>query len=177
MSILRRIVHAHERPRWCRVQRMWCAPMIAHPKPIKTPKVKRIPAAKRRKKLVAQLDKIVSLYVRERDGKCVTCGSIAHLQCGHLITRAHYAVRWDLWNTHCQCSRCNLLHEYNPHIYTSWFIDRFGLPEYRALLARDVPRKIGEEEMSNILESVTLFYDKLQSRAVFEEPHTMYREA
>lgn len=89
-----------------------------------------------RKKLVAKLDKTFSEYIRARDGKCVQCGATERLTCGHLITRSKYSVRWDSTNAFGQCSKCNLLHEYQPERFTSWFIEKYGKEKYLDLVFR-----------------------------------------
>lgn len=86
-----------------------------------------------RKGLVRKLDNLVSLYVRKRDKRCFTCGSLDKLGCGHLFTRAWYSVRWDGLNCHAQCWGCNFRHEHDPAAYQLKFIDRYGLEAYREL--------------------------------------------
>ena len=92
-----------------------------------------------RKKIVKKLDKIFSEYIRARDNyRCFTCGQVGSsadgiMQCGHLFSRVNYVTRWDEYNSNCQCRSCNMIHEYNPHIYTIAFIDEFGLEKYKEL--------------------------------------------
>jgi len=89
-----------------------------------------------RKRLIQELDKETSRIVRKRDGACVLCHKRESLQCGHLITRSKYSVRWDLGNCFCQCSGCNLRHEHQPEHFTNWFIQKFGADAYSDLVAR-----------------------------------------
>lgn len=101
------------------------------------------PQKRARKAIVKELDAIVSHRIRERDmhifGGCPFCiaegksGPIEHNS--HLITRSKYAVRWNLINCHGSCAGHNFMHEHNPHIYTAWFIGRYGLAKYNELLA------------------------------------------
>lgn len=138
-------------------------------------KPKRVPASTRRKRLIKQLDEVCSLYVRKRDGRCVTCGSIDQPQCGHLVSRACYALRWDERNVHQQCAGCNLRHEFRPEIYTAWYIAEYGLPEYEKLYADSIaPRKWNEVELRTRLDEITALYEALQGRAVYEESPAMY---
>jgi hypothetical protein len=88
----------------------------------------------KRKKLVSKLDKVFSLYIRKRDKKCVCCGKTENLQNGHLITRAKYSVRWSELNCHCQCRGCNMLHEFQPHIFINWFLKKYGLKKFQYLI-------------------------------------------
>jgi hypothetical protein len=66
--------------------------------------------------LIRKLDKVFSLYIRERDtntelkGQCCTCGAwrdLGHADCGHFISRGKHAVRYDEKNCALQCKRCN----------------------------------------------------------------------
>lgn len=95
---------------------------------------------KRKKKtprqiLVAKLDKVFSLYIRARDGRCVLCGKTDSLQCGHVFSRVAYSVRWDERNAYCQCSGCNLWHEYDPYPFYTWWQERYGMAAFHALHA------------------------------------------
>jgi len=89
-----------------------------------------------RKKLIKKLDNLFSLYIRKRDNyTCYTCGKKdGVMQCGHLITRSKMSTRYNEINSHCQCSGCNLLHEYQPEIYTQKFINDYGLEAYNKLV-------------------------------------------
>jgi translation initiation factor 1 (eIF-1/SUI1) len=55
--------------------------------------VERPPEEGSRKWLAAELDRVTSLIVRRRDGRCVTCGSIQGLQCSHFYSRKLLARR------------------------------------------------------------------------------------
>ena len=44
--------------------------------------------------------------------ECVTCGTVKEvkqLQCGHFMSRKHYATRWDEDNCQVQCYTCNVM--------------------------------------------------------------------
>jgi hypothetical protein len=121
-----------------------------------------------RKGLVKKLDAIVSLIVRARDKRCVTCGSAERLQCGHLITRSKHKVRWSLTNCNCQCASCNLSHEYNPHPYTQWFIERYGLQSYKDLIreSNNDGMRFSDLDLKNKLEYLTNTYGKNKGKAL-----------
>jgi hypothetical protein len=87
-----------------------------------------------RKTLVKACDREMSLFVRERDRKCVLCGSHNNLQCGHLLSRVAYSTRWDFANCFCQCAGCNLRHEYDASTFTLWYIKKYGLKLYEDLV-------------------------------------------
>jgi hypothetical protein len=61
----------------------------------------------------AKADRYFSEYIRLRDSVggvavCCTCGSrVSEFDCGHFITRAQEATRYDEQNAHAQCLSCN----------------------------------------------------------------------
>ena len=105
----------------------------------------------KRKKLIKDLDVLVSLIVRARDKRCVCCGSMERLTDGHLITRNCKIIRWDLTNNNCQCASCNFTHEFRPERYTEWWIKKYGLDAYEELVAQSkLTKKWTIEELENI---------------------------
>jgi len=84
-----------------------------------------------RAKLIRELDRVFSLFIRERDGqRCVQCQSSEELTCGHIYSRRNHSTRWDEENCHAQCWNHNASHSINPHPYVNWFVEKFG---YEAL--------------------------------------------
>lgn len=75
---------------------------------------------------IVKLTKIFNYFIRLRDGKCVTCGRKHSLTCSHLISAQTTTTRWNEINCHCQCRDCNYRHEYQPHIYIRWFVEKFS---------------------------------------------------
>lgn len=110
---------------------------IGKPKPEKVSKTKKKPVRSARKSLILNLDKLVKEIVLDRDLHCVVPppknGHSDVRQPGHLISRTRESVRWDLYNVNEQCSGDNMLHEFFPHKYISWFIEKFGLEQYNRL--------------------------------------------
>lgn len=126
------------------------------PKPSRPTKPKKRKKKTPRQQLERQLDAVVREIVLKRDGRCVVCGKTTNLQCGHLITRTKRGVRWDLKNCNVQCAGCNFYHEHNPHPYTHWFIQRYGLPEYESLYARsEAIGKFTLDELETMLIELT----------------------
>jgi hypothetical protein len=70
----------------------------------------RQPEAGSRKWLIQELDKLMSIIVRKRDKRCVTCGSRQGLQCSHFYSRRYLSVRFDLRNCNAMCAGCNRRH-------------------------------------------------------------------
>lgn len=64
--------------------------------------------ASKKKGRKRSMDNIVSVFVRQRDGKCLHCGSTNNLQCSHTIPRTYLLVRYDLDNCITLCYRCHM---------------------------------------------------------------------
>jgi hypothetical protein len=113
-----------------------------------------------RKKLVAELDRVFSLYIRARDKACVLCNSVERLQCGHLFTRSSYSTRWDENNAFAQCSKHNYLHELKPYPFYHWYMEKFGKDKLDNLYLKHLQvKKIKDFEL---LEMIETYKKKLQ---------------
>lgn len=124
--------------------------MPAKPKPSKEDKPKKRKKKTPRQLLVRNLDTIIREIIMVRDPESVPLiyktvleengavdYSINHYgvpQCGHVISRGKMPTRWDLRNCHKQDASDNLLHEYYPEVYITWYIDKFGLDNWKELL-------------------------------------------
>lgn len=103
--------------------------------------------------LVRKLDTVFFRYIRERDKKCVVCGSTDRLTCGHLFSRIAHSTRWSELNCHAQCWPCNYKHEFDPYPMTSWFIKKFGQDTYDKIhLEYATPRKFKDFELEELIE-------------------------
>jgi len=117
-------------------------PPKAKPKP--SPKLK---GKKRKKKtarqlIVRDLDQIIREIISLRDGESVRLqykSPVVEIkktnvpQLGHIISRARMSVRWDLRNCHKQDAGDNLMHEFYPEVYITWYIKKFGLENWESL--------------------------------------------
>lgn len=111
-----------------------------------------------RKKLVNKLDKLFSLWIRKRDGKCVQCGSTQNLTCGHLFSRVNYSTRWDEENCACQCMGCNLRHEMEFEPFRRVMEASLGHDKYESVWKRHVQiKKFKNFELQELIEK----YDRL----------------
>jgi hypothetical protein len=121
-----------------------------------------------RKQAVNRADTAFSRYIRARDNwTCFTCHKRGEdkdgvMQCGHLITRAKYSTRWDERNAVCQCSGCNLRHEYQPEILTDAYISHHGVDVYHQLVyASNQPRKLITDEILDIASHYSALYKSI----------------
>jgi len=93
--------------------------------------------------LVADLDKVFSIFIRLRDidadgfSYCVTCGKPMTLktsQCGHFISRRHFATRWEEKNCAAQCVGCNMFAQGKQYEFGLAIDMRFGVGTAQKLL-------------------------------------------
>lgn len=63
-----------------------------------------------KQKLIKELDKLASEYVRKRDKRCMLCGATNTLQAHHYIVTKGRSTkyRWDLRNLITLCYACHL---------------------------------------------------------------------
>ena len=103
----------------------------------KTPKVhkSRVPKSRTTEQtLIAKLDKVFSLFIRQRDSrdgyfKCISCGRIKEYwqaDCGHYINRAVMATRYDEMNCNAQCRHCNRFKGGNREGYRIGLLKKCG---------------------------------------------------
>lgn len=96
-----------------------------------------------RKRLKKKTDETYKDWMRKNvPYKCPTClywnrsTATQNLHWGHIITATKLATRYDKKNVFWQCDPCNFLHEQYPEKYINWFIDTYGLEEWRDLCKR-----------------------------------------
>lgn len=97
-------------------------------------------------KLKKELDRVFSLFIRQRDaregngyGYCVTCGHFAHwkdMDCGHYVPRQDLATRWDERNCHLQCKSDNGFRGGEPEKMAAYIDTIYGKGTAEELRAR-----------------------------------------
>lgn len=83
---------------------------------------------------ITALDKVFSLYIRQRDsvngvGRCISCNKIIDWKknhCGHFVNRRHMSTRFDEQNCNLQCISCNSFDEGNFEGYRRGLIEKYG---------------------------------------------------
>lgn len=115
--------------------------------------VERAPEEGSRKWLIAELDRLTSIIVRKRDGRCVTCGSVQGLQCSHFYSRRYLAIRFDLRNCNAMCAGCNRRHNRDRKLYERYMLEAYG-PGVVAELdcLRMSLEKVMDEKLSEMLQ-------------------------
>lgn len=93
-----------------------------------------------RKRLIRDLDSLVSQIVRLRDGRCVECGSTEKLTNGHVLGRRSFATRFDITpdgDCHAQCWPDNFRAARTGAVsYHAWYVRTFGADAFDALYRR-----------------------------------------
>ena len=96
-------------------------------------------------KLKKELDRVFSLFIRQRDsdfhgnGRCVTCGVFrkkTQLQAGHYVPRQFLATRWEPENVHAQCGACNGFRGGEPEKMAAYIDALYGPTTAQALTAQ-----------------------------------------
>lgn len=117
-----------------------------------------------RKRLIEDLDEACSLIVRRRDRRCVCCNERdwQKLTAGHFYSRRFYGTRWQLDNLHCQCRRCNELHNSNVWPFTNYMIEVVGTERLSELFTlRNSTRHISTVELEELLDELRLMQRKM----------------
>lgn len=98
-----------------------------------------------------------SKWVRERDKRCVTCGSYNQLQAGHFW---HNVLDFDEMNINAQCKHCNHFWSGNLAPYSMYLLNKYGEKAVKDLEIRHYMALKGErrsiEDYEAIIEKYTL---------------------
>lgn len=83
------------------------------------------------------VDKVISLWVRKRDGRCLKCGTRDNLQAAHIFSRTARSVRFDPLNLLTLCFKCHLYWAHkNPIEFTEFVQKHLGPKKYKELKKR-----------------------------------------
>lgn len=77
--------------------------------------------------------RIFSKWVRNRDKRCITCGSTNQLQAGHFW---HGVLDFDEMNINAQCVKCNKYLSGNLAPYSVYLINKHGIDKFKDLEKR-----------------------------------------
>lgn len=121
-----------------------------------------------------KLDAIFSKYIRLRDAdeygmvKCITCDNrkpVKEMQCGHFISRRHYATRWDEQNTAGQCPACNLFAQGRQYEFSLALIEKYDKDTPQKLLnkSKDV-FKLSEKDAQTLIHEYKKKVERLRQQ-------------
>jgi hypothetical protein len=122
-----------------------------------------------RKNIVKKLDNAFSQYIRLRYAdahgttECYTCGKKDHwkkLQCGHFMSRKHYATRWDDTNCQVQCSACNVFRYGEQYIFGTNLDNDYGSGTADSLHLAS--RQIVKFSNDDLLEKLDYYKQKIE---------------
>lgn len=110
-----------------------------------------------------KLDRLVSEYIRIVEPNCVICGSASQPTNGHLFSRRHNSLRWDIrpdGNCHTQCWPCNFKHVRDTVPYFKWYINKFGQERFDELYQEW--QGINQMKDNDVIDMVELMKVKLK---------------
>ena len=97
---------------------------------------------------IKKRDREFSAKVRAR-GEC-EWGRVhkGRLECAHIFSRRHRAMRWDEDNALCLCTRHHFMAHHNPLLFSEFVKRYIGIEKFNALLlkAKTVIGKYESEE-------------------------------
>lgn len=125
--------------------------------------------ASARQKLVKDLDKVFSLFIRMRASdengyaSCFTCGQVKKWKegdAGHFISRGAYSTRWNETNVQFQDKKCNIFQSGQQYLFSVALNRLYGEGTADALFAMSrQTRKYGEGEIKAMIE---IYKDKVE---------------
>lgn len=124
----------------------------------------------KRKTLIKKLDKVFSLYIRNRDANkrgvcsCCTCKKklpIKQIHCGHFMSRRHYSTRWDPENTAAQCAGCNTFNQGEQFKFALYLDNKYGDGKAEELLQKS--RKTSKLSILDLQEKYDYFKNLLDN--------------
>lgn len=101
---------------------------------------------------------LFSKWIRQRDKRCVTCGSTNDLQAGHFW---HGVLDLDEMNINAQCKKCNTHLSGNLGHYSMYLINKYGLDKFKDLEQRHWLAKRGEFRSDSQLIEIIEHYQNL----------------
>ena len=118
--------------------------------------------ASARQKLVKDLDKVFSLFIRMRASDengyatCFTCGQVKKWKegdAGHFISRGAYSTRWNETNVQFQDKKCNIFQGGQQYLFSVALNRLYGEGTADALYAMSrQTRKYGVGEIKAMIE-------------------------
>jgi hypothetical protein len=108
-----------------------------------------------RKKLIFEADKLWASIVKERDGKCIYCGSTRNLNAHHIFTKArHGNLRWEPDNGVTLCAGCHTFGIHiNPAPYMLRIIEYVGkdVMEKLRVMAQEKPSPLRLDDIQSVI--------------------------
>lgn len=108
--------------------------------------------------LKKKLDVLFSQFIRQRDKKCVRCGTTQNLQCSHIMSRVSLKLRWDERNALTLCYKCHLTWWHKEPLEASeWCKTVIGEINYKDLLReKHEVKQWTAEELKEMIKKYTV---------------------
>jgi len=104
---------------------------------LKAPK----PKKSRRKQLISELDKVMSLKVRERDNHtCRKCGRTGRVFHHHIMSKTRLTTRWIMENGVALCFWCHRWAHSAPEEFRNWILTWMSEKQYDELYLKSQMR-------------------------------------
>tara|TARA_R110000782_G_scaffold352_5_gene952 strand:- start:523 stop:930 length:408 start_codon:yes stop_codon:yes gene_type:complete len=126
--------------------------------------------ASARQKLIKDLDKVFSLFIRMRASDengyatCFTCGQVKKWKegdAGHFISRGAFSTRWNETNVQFQDKKCNIFQSGQQYLFSVALNRLHGEGTADALFAMSrQTRKYGVGELKAMIE---IYKDKVEA--------------
>ena len=122
-----------------------------------------------RQKLIKDLDKVFSLFIRMRasddDGyaTCFTCGQVKKWKegdAGHFISRGAFATRWDEENVQFQDKRCNIFKGGEQYLFGQALDKSYGDGTSATLWA--LSRQSRKYSADDLREMIVIYKNKVE---------------
>ena len=126
--------------------------------------------ASARQKLVKDLDKVFSLFIRMRasdeDGyaTCFTCGQVKKWKegdAGHFISRGAYSTRWNEFNVQFQDKKCNIFQSGQQYLFSVALNRLYGDGTADSLLRKS--KDLRKYSMDDLREMIQKYKDKVEN--------------
>lgn len=123
-----------------------------------------------RQKLIKDLDRIFSLFIRLRASDeegyatCFTCGQVKKYRegdAGHFIGRSAYSLRWSETNVQFQDKKCNIFQSGQQYLFSVALDELYGEGTANSLLRKSKELiKYSSDDLRNMIEK---YKDKVET--------------
>ena len=119
--------------------------------------------ASARQKLIKDLDKVFSLFIRMRASDengyatCFTCGQVKKWKegdAGHFISRGAYSTRWNEFNVQFQDKKCNIFQNGQQYLFSIALNRQYGEGTAATLLRK--------YSMDDLRDMIAKYKDKVE---------------
>lgn len=106
--------------------------------------------------LKKEADRVFSLFIRNRDKRCVLCGSDKQLQNGHFVSRGINILRYDTRNCNTCCAVCNIWKNGNMVEYSAFMRRKHG-PDIIETLLKEKQKlhQFTRQELESVISKYT----------------------